>query len=270
MKLSEKRLSVLRALATKKGRRKYGLFLASGVRVIDEAVKAGLQIQYLAVAPSELTAPGREFLDTLTGQHMFEISAKDMARIDRAQTPQGILAVIEIPQPRTSLETLKSDSILALDSISDPSNLGAIFRSALAFGFGDVLLSRDCAELYSPKVIRASAGAVFHLNTLTDSDLTEDLPMLKSRHCAVYGTDKVGTNIEKLQTGDSRLCLVIGNEARGISPAVTAWCDEVVRIPMSGRCESLSAPVAAGIVMYEVSKRAPINSNRRNIGRHKS
>jgi TrmH family RNA methyltransferase len=270
MKLSEKRLSVLRALATKKGRRKYGLFLASGVRVIDEAVKAGLQIKYLAAARSDLTAPGREFLDSLTGQDIFEIPAKDMAKIDKAQTSQGILAVIATPQLRATLDTMKSDSILALDSISDPSNLGAILRSALAFGFGDILLSKDCAELYSPKVIRASAGAVFHLNALTDSELAEDLPRLKSWHCAIYGTDKVGTDIEKLQTASSRLCLVVGNEARGISPTVTAWCDEVIRIPMSDRCESLSAPVAAGIVMYEVSKRIPISSNRRNIRRHKS
>jgi TrmH family RNA methyltransferase len=270
MKLSEKKLSVLRALATKKGRRKYSSFLASGVRVIDEAVRAGLQIQYLAVARSEFTVPGREFLDTRTGQDIFEISAKDMARIDKAQSSQGIVAVISTPQPRITLEMLKSAAILALDNISDPSNLGAILRSALAFGFGDILLSRDCAELYSPKVIRASAGALFHLNTLIDSDLVEELPRLKSRPYTIYGTDKLGTAIEELRTGNSNLCLVIGNEARGISPAVTAWCDKVIRIPMSDRCESLSAPVAAGIVMYEISKRAPIRSNRRNIGRHKS
>jgi TrmH family RNA methyltransferase len=269
MKLSEKKLSVLRALATKKGRGKYGSFLASGVRVIDEAVKAALQIQYLAVARSELTVPGREFLDTLTRQDIFEISAKDMAQIDKAQTSQGIIAVMSTPQPRITPETLKSALILALDSISDPSNLGAILRSALAFGFGDILLSRDCAELYSPKVIRASAGAIFHLNVLTDSDLVEELQRLKSLHYAVYGTDRAGTDIEKLQTGNSKLCLVIGNEARGISPVVTAWCDKNIRIPMSDRCESLSAPVAAGIAMYEISKLAPINSNRRNIGRHK-
>jgi TrmH family RNA methyltransferase len=262
MKLSEKKLSELRALATKKGRRKYNLFFVSGVRVIDEAVKAGLQIQYLAAARSELTAPGREFLDTLTGQDIFEISAKDMARIDRAQTSQGIIAVISTPQPKITPETLKSPAILALDNISDPSNLGAILRSALAFGFGDILLSRDCAELYSPKVVRASAGAVFHLNALSDSDLTERLSRLRSQHYTIYGTDKVGTDIEKLQTGSSKLCLVIGNEARGISTAVTAWCDKVLRLPMSDRCESLSAPVAAGIVMYEISKRAPISSNR--------
>ena len=270
MKLSEKKLSLLRALATKKGRKKYNSFLASGARVIDEAVKAGLQIQYLAVARSELTVPGREFLDTLTGQDIFEISAKDMTRIEKAQTSQGILAVISTPQPRITLETLESGAILALDSISDPSNLGAILRSALAFEFGDILLSEDCAELYSPKVIRASAGAIFHLNALSDINLVEELPRLKSRHYRIYGTDKEGIDIEELQTGNNKLCLVIGNEARGISPAVTAWCDKVIRIPMSDWCESLSAPVAASIVMYEISKRAPISSNKRNIGRHKS
>ncbi len=270
MKLSEKKLSVLRALATKKGRRKYNSFLATGVRVIDEAMKAGLQIQYLAAARTELTVPGREFLVTLTKQDIFEISAKDVARIDKAQSSQGIIAVILTPQPRITLETLKSAAILALDNISDPSNLGAIFRSALAFGFGDILLSRDCAELYSPKVTSASAGAIFQLNTPSDINLDEELSRLKSRHYRIYGTDKVGTDIEKLRIGNSKLCLVIGNEARGISPAVTAWCDKVIRIPMSNRCESLSAPVAAGIVMYEFSKRAPIGSNGRNIGRHTS
>jgi len=242
MKLGAKKLSLIRALATKKGRRKYSSFLASGIRVINEAVKAGMEIQYLVVARSELTAPGRDL----------------------------IVAVISKPQAQKATEKLTSPEIVALDNISDPSNLGAIMRSALAFVFDDVLLGAGCAELYSPKVIQASAGAVFHLNSLTGQDLTEVLPELKSKGYSIIGTDTKGTDPEKALTVKDRLCLVIGNEARGISPEVTAWCDEIVRIPIAHRCESLSAPVAAGIVMYEISKRRPIGLNRRNIRRYKS
>jgi len=270
MKLGAKKLSLIRALATKKGRRKYSSFLASGIRVIDEAVKAGMEIQYLVVARSELTAPGRDFVRSMAGFDIFEMPAKDLGQIDKFKSSQGIVAVISKPQAQKATEKLTSPEIVALDNISDPSNLGAIMRSALAFVFDDVLLGAGCAELYSPKVIQASAGAVFHLNSLTGQDLTEVLPELKSKGYSIIGTDTKGTDPEKALTVKDRLCLVIGNEARGISPEVTAWCDEIVRIPIAHRCESLSAPVAAGIVMYEISKRRPIGLNRRNIRRYKS
>jgi TrmH family RNA methyltransferase len=262
MKISAKKLSVLAALTTKKGRRKYSSFIASGIRVVEEAVKSSLHIQYAAVAQSELTAPGRLFLEKLKGINILETPAKTLRQIDRAESTQGIVAVISIPRPPGTEILPDSGAILALDGISDPSNLGAIARSALAFGFDSILMSRDCAELYSPKVIRASAGAIFHLNPVTEVDLTETLPRLKSQQYLIVGADTDGGDLRRISGATVRLSLVIGNEARGISPPVTSLCDELVRIPTAGRCESLSAPVAAGIIMYEISKRGIIASNR--------
>ncbi len=270
MKLSAKRLSVLVALATKKGRRKYNSFIASGMRVVDEAVKAGQPIQYVAAAPSELTAPGRRFLEGLAEQKLFEISARDLRRIDGSESSQGIIAVITMPHVQAAGVIPKSDLVLVIDGISDPSNLGAILRSAFAFRFDHVILGNGCAELYSPKVIRASAGAVFHLKVATGVDLPGELPMFKSEGYLVVGTAPDGTAFDELSIGQGNFCLIVGNEATGISPPVASWCDEIVRIPTADRCESLSAPVAVGIAMYEISKRRRVRANRRNIERRKS
>lgn len=270
MRLSAKKLSVLRALAAKKGRRKHGAFLASGIRVIDEAAKSGQPIQFVAVAPVELTSHGRDFLEKLAGVEIFEISAKDVRRIDESDSSQGIIAVIEERASTDGYRKLQSASALALDSVSDPSNLGAIIRSAVAFRFEDILLGRGCAELHSPKVIRASAGMVFHVNPMVDVELHEEMPRLKSMGYRVIGTDAEGTSLETAAGMTSRPCLVVGNEAHGISPAAGAWCDDIVRIPISDVCESLSAPAAAAIAMYELSKRRGARSNMRNIDQQES
>ena len=153
--------------------------------------------------------------------------------------------------------------ILALDDIADPSNLGAILRSALAFGFDDIFLSGNSVELHSPKVIRASAGSVFHLNVATDVDLVKEISELKVQDYLIIGTDTGGFGFQESLKKHHKLCLVIGNEAHGISPEVITLCDEIIRIAIADRCESLSAPVAAGIAMYEIFNRhLPDQGNR--------
>lgn len=270
MKLSNKRLTLLRSLTTKKGRAKHSSFLATGTRIIDEAIKSGQSVQYLAVAQSELTETGRKFLDTNKSLQVFEIAAKDLMHIDSSNSTQGVLAVISMIPTMKSSNELKSDSLLALDSISDPSNLGAIVRSALAFSFGGIILGEGCAELVSPKVIRASAGSIFHLGVMVGADLTREIGNLKARGYSVLGTDSTGSDVQVVRTKTKRrVCLVIGSEARGMSPAVSALCDNVMSIPITEKCDSLSAPVAAGVAMYEIAKWSAAAVKRRNLRRRR-
>lgn len=254
MKLSGSRLKELASLMTVKGRREKDAFLASGVRVIGEAIKADWPIRYLVVSRSDLTSTGEEFLRSVDGLEMFEMAAKDMKRFDNSRSSQGIIAVLSKPPESDSSDDVRSKLILALDSIADPSNLGAILRSAHAFGFRDVILSSGSVELYSPKVVRSSAGSIFHLHIQPDIELTDFLTELKDSDYAIVGTSSQGDVSGEAPAGNGPVCLVIGNEARGISAGVMALCDKMMRIPIGDDCESLSAPVAAGIAMYEISR----------------
>lgn len=254
MKLSKNRLSSLASLTTAKGRREKNAFLASGVRVIGEAVKSDWPIEYLVVSRSDLTTTGEEFVEGLSAIDVFEVSSSDMKRLDASKSSQGIVAVLQKRQSTMDAASAKSRLILALDDISDPSNLGAIFRSALAFGLREVILSAGTVDMYSPKVVRASAGSLFHLDICADIDLESALPELKASGYRLVGTSSDGEPLLDHAPGDGSTCLLIGNEAHGMSPEITALCDRIIGIPIGESCESLSAPVAAGIVMFELSR----------------
>jgi TrmH family RNA methyltransferase len=145
---------------------------------------------------------------------------------------------------------------LYLDDVRDPGNVGTLLRTALAFGFHDVVLSRSSAEAYASKVLLASQGAIFSLN-LKESEQTpeEDIRDLKARGYRVVVTDlKAALPPEEIKTLDAPLALVLGNEARGVDPEVVALADQAVRIPMSG-IDSLNVAIAGGILMYLLARK---------------
>ena len=142
--------------------------------------------------------------------------------------------------------------IIILDNIQDPGNLGTIIRSAVAFNFDSVILSRECVDLYNPKAIRSTKGMLFNMNVIV-KDL-EDF-ILKLDDYVIYGTDVVnGDNIRNIDV-PLKIGLVIGNEGRGVSDGVRALCNKFIYIDMNSMCESLNASVAASILMYEVNNK---------------
>jgi len=142
--------------------------------------------------------------------------------------------------------------IIILDGVQDPGNLGTIIRSAVAFDFDTVVLSKECVDLYNPKVIRSTKGMLFNIN-IVQRELDEFINSLDGY--TIYGTDVVnGNNIKDIEV-PSKLGLVIGNEGRGISDKVRELCNKFIYIGMNNRCESLNASVAASILMYEVNNK---------------
>lgn len=142
------------------------------------------------------------------------------------------------------------NKVLYLDDIGDPGNLGTIIRSAVAFKFDTIILSRNTVDLYNPKVIRSTKGMLFNVNIIV-SDINE----LILDDYYVYGTDvRNGVDICSIEIPD-KIVIVIGNEGRGISNKVRSYCDKFIYIPMSNKCESLNAGVSAAILMYEVMKK---------------
>ncbi len=252
MELSARNLSILVRLKSRKGRHKHRAFVVSGIRAVSELIAAGWKPELYAVAGSELTDTGRQFVAKLNPKTIYDITARDLKKVDSSKTSQGLIAMVSYDNPvkRNSTRNL----VLALDDISDPSNLGSILRSAHAFGFGNVVMGAATCDPFSPKVIRAAAGMLFHLDLKQVTDLTAAIMELRDSGYSILGADMDGSDINSSPDGLDKICLVVGNEAFGISHEIAALCDTLVRIPISDKCESLSAPVAAAIAMYEVSK----------------
>lgn len=230
---------------------KHSRFLISGVRAIEEALTAEIDLESIIVAREALTEYGRDFLSQLTGRgiEIIDASPSEVDRIDDSRTSQGIVAIASLDAFPMLNGVPKGHRVLILDRISDPSNLGAILRSAFAFGFEEIVLRDGTTDPLTPKVIRSSAGNLFHLRLYRGADLVEQLSLLKQSGYRIVGTDSDGD--PSANTGQiNKLALVVGNEAHGISDEIIPLCDKLLRIPINEACESLSAPIAASIAMY--------------------
>ena len=223
-------------LKDKKGRKQHSLFLVEGIKMVQECKKSGLEIEKIIVAESY----EREEADAVV------VSDEVFRYISDEKTPQGILCRVKIPNYPLTLP--QGDAII-LDGVADPSNVGAIIRTANAAGYKDVYLI-SCADPYSPKSVRSSMSGVFFTRIQFGSReevlrLFKDIPLI----CA----DMDGENVFRFKT-PKQFALVIGNEGNGISNEVFERAQHKVCIPMDGSQESLNAAVSAGIVMYELKK----------------
>ena len=191
--------------------------------------------------PSRAALQGRNIEIDVVGQHVF-------SKLSDTETPQGIMAIVRIPRnEQVKIEAF--DKILIADGISDPGNMGTIIRSARAFDFSTLITTSGSADLYSPKVVRASQGALAEIMALNHVD-PEDIQRLLGRKFGIYALSAQGqTDIRQVKKKGG-LALLVGSEAHGISPRMLALAKETVRIPISGKTESLNAAAAASIAMY--------------------
>ena len=169
--------------------------------------------------------------------------------------PQGVLGVAEMPEYR--MEELMEDSrhaYILLDDIRDPGNLGTILRTAEGAGMSGVVMSRGTVDIFNPKVVRATMGAIFRVPFCYEEDLAECIGKMKSAEIPVYGTMMDGNGLYDEPDYSGRVGVVIGNEANGISGKVAEALTGGIRIPMEGRLESLNASVAAAVLMYEIAR----------------
>lgn len=226
------------SLKDKKYRAQYGEYLIEGYKQVREAVRAGMEIANVVYSPrykGELYAEDKAIA----------VSEEVFSKISEEATPQGILAVLKIPSA-APLAPPKGNSLL-LDGVSDPGNLGTIIRTANAAGYEDIYL-RGCADAYAPKCVRSAMSGIFfvRLHTIGEEHLHSLFGGI-SLICADMG----GRNVFDFVPPD-KFCLVIGNEANGVSGSVRALSEYTISIPMRESCESLNAAVSAGILMYQL------------------
>ena len=236
-------IATLRALKGAKARRETGLFLIEGETMLKEALASGLAPRTL-LSEEETPLAARFPEARLVTRGVLEA-------VCDTKTPQGMCAAFVLPVP-VGLGNAP-DVLVALDGVQDPGNVGTIWRTADAAGFGGLLLGAGCADPYSPKVQRAAMGSGFRLPAIAAEPLAESLQALRARGWKVARTGALTGQTYAYALGE-RFILVIGSEAHGISESVRAQADVLVKLPMRGRAESLNAAVAAGIMMYEMMR----------------
>ena len=248
------RVAAVRALAKRSVRTRTGRFVVEGPQGVREAVRhaADRVIDVYAT----VAAADRYGEDILTpartaGLHVHETSEEVLAAMADADTPQGVLAVVRDVRP--TLEAVLAGSprlLVLLAHVRDPGNLGTVVRAADAAGADAVLVSESSVDVASPKAVRSTAGSLFHLPVVRDLPIEESLARLREHGVRTLAADGHGPTLLPDADLTGPHAWVIGNEAWGLPTGLRAACDDVVRVPIHGRAESLNLAMAATICLY--------------------
>lgn len=248
-----KRVVNLRTRA--KARREEGMFVAEGPRMCRELLPEDVDCFY--VTESFLKEhENKKWLGRYRFETVTDIVMNIMAD---TRTPQGVLAVVR--QKRYTLEDILSGTqgegrlaIMILESLQDPGNLGTIIRASEGAGFTGIVMDKDTADLYNPKVIRSTMGSVYRVPFVYVDDLEEACRKMKGRDVRLFAAHLKGMNNYDQEDYTDNMGFLIGNEASGLSEAAASMADSYVRIPMAGKVESLNAAVAASVLMFEAAR----------------
>jgi RNA methyltransferase, TrmH family len=254
--LSRAEATLLQELERRVVREREGLFLAEGVRVVEELLASPLDIRFAAVSSSlEDTARGARLLQRLDGLGLVRrLGPGELRRLSATRSSQGVIAVARIPHARLDdVRPVETGTLLLLDAIQDPGNVGTLVRTADALGVLAVLRLPGTVDAWNPKVVRAAAGSLFRLPPI-DVGLDEAAGWLRERGCALLGADAAGESIERIATPELA-ALAVGNEGAGLSDGVRAAADGFVSVPTTGIADSLNVAAAAAILLYQFTRK---------------
>lgn len=227
-------------------RRQCGEFLCDSPKLLQEALLWGSELHTVVVTA------GTEAPPLPKGVRLVEVPADVMKSVSPMETPQGTLFICAIhtePLP----EMLTGRRYVVLDTLQDPGNVGTILRTADAFHADGMFLVNGCADIYNPKTLRATMGAVFRCPVWTVG-VEELSALLKRSGIPLYGAALREDTLDARQADYSRCAIAIGSEGRGLTEDVLALCDRTIKIPMSEHCESLNAAAAATVLLWEAAR----------------
>lgn len=238
----------IHSLHRKKSRDEKKKFFIEGVRIVEEAILENVNIDYIVI--SDTFDRDHKIVRLLVdkGINIYVSRDKMMKGLSDTETPQGVIAVVDYIN---ILPNLNEDVIVVLDSIQDPGNMGTILRTADAVGVNRVIVSKGSVDVYNPKVLRSTMGSIFRVPIEKVDDLVSSIIKLKSEGYNVVATHLEGEKNHYNVNFKNKVAIVVGNEASGVRDEVAISCDELIKIPMRGKTESLNVSVAAGVVMYE-------------------
>ena len=233
-------------------RKREQAFVIEGRKMFEEAPADRVKM----IVASESFCKSKEGAALLKGKKFDVVSDSIFETLSDTKTPQGILAVVK-QQPYSFEELLgkeKASFLLILDHLQDPGNLGTIMRAAEAAGVTGILMSSDCVDIYNPKTIRSTMGALYRVPFVVSEDFTGDIERLKKAGVSTYAAH-LGATISYEGADYKKPCaFMIGNEANGLSDEVAALADCKILIPMAGQVESLNAAMAATVLMFEAAR----------------
>lgn len=239
--VSNSRIKAVCALKLGENRRETNTFFAEGLRVVLDAPVNPIEV-YVTENHEDV---GRKFEKVCP---VYVVSREAYEKISDTKSPQGVLAVFK--KPDVSVKLPESDRAIVLDGVADPGNVGTIIRTAGAVGFRDVYLI-NCADCFSPKVVRSSMGGVFRTR-INIGDHESVFRALREKNYTVYSLDMGGESVFEKEI-KKPCALVVGSEARGVSSYVREHADGVLCLPMVDDTESLNAGVSASTAMYVIN-----------------
>jgi len=225
---------------SKSYRDEHGQFLCDGIKLLDEAVSCGAEIDIILTSE----ALERSFPKDTRVYYADESVIDSLSPLKNSQGLLFICRIVSIVE-----YDLKTGTHLLLDNIQDPGNVGTIVRTANAFGIKSIILTDGSADLYNPKTIRASMGAVFKQDVIHMS--ISDIKDLKKNGVKFIGSSNDDSSVDIKEADLKDSVIILGNEGQGISEDLLVLCDEMIRIPVSPDCESINVAVAASIIMWE-------------------
>ena len=237
-------------LTMEKYRRREGLCLAEGAKVVGELLRSFWKTEALLIS-AEKSGRREEILAGVpSGIPIYRLTDREWASLSQDPSPEGVMAVAAVPPPADLAYRLETEGgpLLLLYQVNNPNNLGALFRTAHWFGFRTILLSEGSCEATNPKVVRTSMGSLFHLTVMENLDFDSILSEIRGRF-RVVGSE-VREGVAPHPCGPAT-ALLMGSESHGLPEKLLAQTDERWRIPGAGDAESLSLPQAAAILMYE-------------------
>ncbi len=255
-------------LHDKKGREAEKAFIAEGAKLSFEAFDAGLILSHIFLSASRKDTYMPQIKDRANLENARDVKVTVLEdgvfeKISTEKAPQGIISVIKYLDFFSYTDIIYKDDFflkpneraIILCSVRDPSNLGAVIRSAVAFGTDRIILSDDCADVYNPKTLRSAMGSIFRVKVTRVGFLDKLISALQENNRRVYAAElsesAVSLSELKIKSTD---CFMIGNEGHGIPKEISSLCDGSVYIPISNKTESLNASVAAAVFMWEQSK----------------
>lgn len=252
--ISQAQLKRWARLTDTKVRQEEGIFLAEGIKVIEELFVSDWQAKAILVL-TEKNKNWEKILERAAKNvPIYRLTRSQWQKLGQDREPEGIMAVVSLKQGYSFSAWLAetTGNVLILHEINNPRNLGALMRSAYWFGFRSIILSVGSADYTNPKAVRASMGSLFHLTIITDVDLSKMLPEIKKNHRLVGSHVREGSLPHPV---GEKVALLLGNESHGLPEALLKMTDEQWSIPGSSEADSLSLPQAAAIMMYEAVKK---------------
>jgi len=250
--LTKRELKYYTSLSKAKYRKLEQRFIVEGIKLVEEALKSSFNCELIIVSESFAKVNSETLLKYKHKTIVQTISDYEFESIADTQTPQGILAIMEIPLQRYIDET-RDETIVALENISDPGNIGTIIRTCDWFGIKEIIISSNSVDIYNPKVIRSTMGSLFHVNIYITENIYGTLKMLKKSGKTIICADMDGKNLYDLCKNKTSV-LVFSNEANGPTQKLHEIADLIITIPKFGNAESLNVATAAAIVISEFSK----------------